>query len=205
MSNKALSKKCAFYNFEALFKKKGYKWFSKKDYNLNIIGVRSKAKIRCTNLFDDFIIVDYYCNNVHHRKLYEATTTPGLYYLENPMNTKGTAIMVPGQHLNCYTIGKHKNKYKALVQTKAIKVYRDNNKDDIYDMLPDTIEETLSGLNIHRTNEYFKSKQIDKWSAGCQVFASPSDFKSFMTLCEKQAELYSNSFTYTLIEEQDLI
>lgn len=205
MSNKALLKKCAFYDFEKLFNNKKYKWYNKKDYNLNIIGIRSKAKIRCTNLFDDVLVVDYFVNNVHHRKMYNITTTPGLYYLKDPMNVKGTAIMVSGQYLNSYTIGKHKNKYKALVQTKAIKVYRDNNRDDIYDMLPDTIEETLSGLNIHRTNEYFKSKQVDKWSAGCQVFDSNADFKSFMTLCDKQAELYGNSFTYTLIDEQDLI
>lgn len=205
MSNKALLKKCFSYDFKKLFEKKNYKWFSKADYNLNIIGIRSKAKVRCTNLFDDAIVVDYYVNNVHHRKIYSCTTTPGLFYLEHPLNNKGTAIMVPGQYLNSYAIGKHKGKYKALVQTKAIKVYRDNNADDIYDMLPDTIEDTLSGLNIHRTNEYFKSKQVDKWSAGCQVFDEPSSFKSFMAVCEKQAELYGNSFTYTLIDEQKLI
>ena len=34
---------------------------------------------------------------------------------------------------------------------------------------------------------------------------APKDFKEFMDLCYKQKELYGNKFTYTLINEEDLI
>ena len=33
--------KCTTYNFQKLFKDKGYAWFTKGSYNLNIIGIRS--------------------------------------------------------------------------------------------------------------------------------------------------------------------
>jgi hypothetical protein len=50
-----------------------------------------------------------------------------------------------------------------------------------------------------------KSTQIDKWSAGCQVIAANSDFKLFMEVVNKSAKLYGNSFTYTLVESNDIV
>ena len=118
--------------------------------------------------------------------------------MKNPMsNTCGTAILVPGQYRGCWKIGKHKGSYTALVQQKPVSVYRDNNRDDIYDMEPETIKKGVYGINIHKASDTMKSKFIDKWSAGCQVFQSKENFLSFMDLCKKQERLYGNSFTYT--------
>jgi preprotein translocase subunit SecA len=94
-------------------------------------------------------------------------------------------------------------KYKALVQVKPVKVYRDNNKDDVYDMIPQQIDEGCFGINIHRSNPYTKSKLVNDWSAGCQVFADPDAFRCFMKLCEEQKKRFGNNFTYTLLDEKD--
>ena len=58
--------------------------------------------------------------------------------------------------------------------------------------------------NNHRSNPYTESFLVNKWSAGCQVFQKIDDYKEFMELCKSSAALYGNSFTYTLITEQDL-
>ena len=198
--------KCHDCDFEKLFKKKGYSYFTKGVYNLNIIGVRRKVRNNyISNAFDDFLVLIYKNANREVRRIYSITTEPGLYYMtKNLLNLKGAAIVVPGQYKGCWKIGKHKGKYKALVQNKAIKVYRDNNKDKIYNLNPKTIDEGVFGINIHRSKEIGGATKVDKYSAGCQVFQYAEDFKSFMVICEKQRELYGNSFTYTLIDEEDL-
>ncbi|MBO7693032.1 MAG: hypothetical protein J6Y28_09615 [Acholeplasmatales bacterium] len=205
--NISLYNKCLDANFEAVFKNKNYSYFKKGYYNLNIIGVRANKNNIVTNEFDDILVVLYRTeNNNIHKKLYAITTEPGLYYMTNKIpSNAGTAILVPGQYRSCWALGKHKGKYKALVQVKPVKVYRDYNKDSIYDMNPETIQEGVYGINIHRSSDIISPSKVDKWSAGCQVFKNKIDFSSFLYLCDKQAERYGNSFTYTLINENDLV
>ena len=52
MIKNALYSKVKDYNFEELFKKKGYTYFTNGAYNLNIIGVRAAGR-NITNSFDD--------------------------------------------------------------------------------------------------------------------------------------------------------
>ncbi len=78
---------------------------------------------------------------------------------------------------------------------------RDKNKDDVIDMDPDSVTEGMYGINIHKAGS--ASTQVNKWSAGCQVFSHSSDFKEFMSICYAAKEKWGNSFTYTLIEEPD--
>ena len=195
--------KCTTYNFEKLFKDKGYAWFTKGSYNLNIIGIRSNNN-KVTDKYDDILVVDYNTDNGHKRVCYTITTEPGKYYMQNLCNPKGAAILVPGQYRGCWQIGLHQGKYKALCQRKAVKVYRDNNKDMIYNMTPKSIDKGIFGINIHRSNKTCICDTIDKYSAGCQVFNDPVEFNAFMRLCEAQRKLYGNTFTYTLINEEDM-
>jgi hypothetical protein len=60
----------------------------------------------------------------------------------------------------------------------------------------------MFGINIHRADSTGTRKTIDKYSAGCQVFASADDFNKFMEMAYKQKDLYGNKFTYTLIDER---
>lgn len=201
-----LYNKCLKCDFEKLFEEKGYVYFTKGAYNLNIIGVRSNNNNKVTNKFDDCLVLLWNspCGK-RQRRLYDITTEPGLYYMsKNLLNPKGTAILVPGQYRGCWQLAKHQNRYKALCQKKPVCVYRDNNFDEIYDMKPETIEKGLFGINIHRSDEFKVREDINKYSAGCQVFKDPKQYEVFIENCEKQAKLYGNSFTYTLIKEEDI-
>lgn len=198
---------CEYADYEKIFSKKGYAYFTRGAYNLNIIGIRSNNKNKVTNLFDDLLVVAYRTpTGKWQRVVYPITTEPGLYYMTKKiLNPKGTAILVPGQYRGCWEIGKHKGEYKALVQKKPVKVYRDGNKDETYNIDYTRIDNGVFGINIHRSNEFIKAVYVNSYSAGCQVFADPKDFRRFLTLCEKQRELYGNSFTYTLLNEEDLL
>lgn len=197
---------CTYADYEKIFKQKGYAYFTKGQYNLNIIGIRSNNRNKVTNLFDDLLVVIYKTpTGKWQRVSYSITTEPGTYYMTRKLlNPKGTAILVPGQYRGCWELGKHKGEYKALVQKKPVKVYRDGNKDDIYDMVSKCIDNGVFGINIHRSDEFVKVNYVNSYSAGCQVFSDPNDFKKFIALCEKQRQLYGNSFTYTLLNEEDV-
>lgn len=176
-------------------KSKGHKVFTRGDYNLNIIGVRAPGS---ANHFDDAVIVCYKVGSSWITRQWSATTDPGTYYRLSPMNPQGTAILVPGQY-SSYKIDLHSGSYEALCQRRGtVKVYRDNNKDDILDHVED--EEGWFGINIHRAHSRIHYNNVNKFSAGCQVFENVSDFSEFMSLCHKSARLYGNAFTYTLIE-----
>ena len=197
---------CTYADYEKIFKQKGYAYFTNGQYNLNIIGIRSNNQNKVTNLFDDLLVVIYKTpTGKWQRVSYSITTEPGTYYMTKKiLNSKGTAILVPGQYRGCWELGKHKGEYKALVQKKPVKVYRDGNKDDIYDMDYTRVDSGVFGINIHRSNEFVKANYVNSYSAGCQVFSNPNDFKKFITLCERQKQLYGNSFTYTLLNEEDV-
>ena len=82
---------------------------------------------------------------------------------------------------------------------------RDNNKDLNYDDPNIPTQTGEFGINIHRSNPRGTSKNVNNWSAGCQVFANSEDFKVFMELCTKSYKQQNIKkgkirFTYTLIE-----
>jgi hypothetical protein len=173
-------------------------------YMINVFGIRSKAP--ASNKFDDALGVLYRDGgNTWCVEFYTATTDPGLYWLENPSNVDGTAILVAGQHVDSHRIGLHKGQYRALVQNKPLPVYRDSNKDDTYDMDPNTVEEGIFGINIHRASPTHESTIVDKWSAGCQVLANPTEFDRLMELVDQHAQAHGNVFTYTLFNEEDVV
>ena len=62
----------------------------------------------------------------------------------------------------------------------------------------------LVSVTYHKLQPYDHQLPVLQYSAGCQVFNSPIEFNSFMRLCEEQRKLYGNSFTYTLINEEDM-
>lgn len=192
-------------NIKSYFQQNDYIFFEdpKKRLNLNIVGVRRDNQ--GTNTFDDFLLVVFLADDkmVCHR--YPITTDPGKYWLKNPMNPKGTAVLVPGQYRSTWKLGKHQGKYEALVQAKPVKVYRDNSKDEVidYNNIQTMVDEGYFGINIHRSNPYDQSYAINKWSAGCQVFKRVEDYDKFMYLCKQSAQLYGATFTYTLIDEKE--
>ena len=190
-------------DFSKILVDKGYVYFNKGKYNLNIIGVR-RADTKVTNQFDDYILVEYIdMYGIKTREVFAATTDPGLSSITNPISSKGCAILAPGQYRSCWKLGYHKGKYEAIVQYKPVKVYRDNNKDKVYDFDSKTIEEGIFGINIHKAGD--NSTIVNGWSAGCQVLARRKDFDKLMKLAHYQiSQGHGKLFTYTLINEEDL-
>jgi hypothetical protein len=193
-------------NIKSYFSAKDYKFFDTphRKLNLNLIGVRRDNQ--GSNTFDDFLLVMYREEELMISHRWQATTDPGKYWLIHPMNPKGTAVLVPGQYRATWQLGKHQGKYEALVQRKPVKVWRDNSKDEVidYNNIVTLVDEGYFGINIHRSNPYDMSYEVNKWSAGCQVFKKVDDFNTFMELCRDSAKIYGPKFTYTLIDEKDL-
>ncbi|MBS1577400.1 MAG: hypothetical protein JST09_19035 [Bacteroidetes bacterium] len=183
-----------------VLKTKTYEIYA-RPYELNIVGVRTDSTI--PNRFDDEIHV-FFKNNTNQwiHYIFPATTDPGTYWLENPMNPQGTAILMQGQYKDAYQIGLHRGKYYALVQRGPITVLRDYDRNAILDFNNGRKETGMFGVNIHHASVNGTTKTVDNYSAGCQVFANINDFNLFMQLCEKHQQLYGNSFTYTLIDKR---
>jgi len=168
-----------------------------KNYNLNIVGIRNEeVKL---NQFNDELWVFWKFESFWKLNKYKITTNPGLFWLTNPMNPKGTATLKEGQYLNSHIFGKHRGKYDALVQSKPLTVIRDFNKDNKLDYDSGKTQSGLFGINVHRASEFHETKFVDKYSAGCQVFSSPTEFNDFIRLCKLYMAEWGNSFTYTLI------
>lgn len=184
---------------EALVKK-GYRLFM-RPFELNIVGVRTD-NVK-PNSFDDKIHV-FFKNSegrlIQHE--FKATTDPGTYWLKNPMNPQGTAILKEGQYISTYGLGLHRGKYLALVQKRPVTVIRDYDRNATLDFMNGKEDIGLFGINIHRASENGISKTIDQYSAGCQVLANSTEFILFIQLCERHKQLYGNNFAYTLIDER---
>lgn len=187
-----------FPRVKSILKRKGLV-LNTRPYELNIVGIRSGNVL--PNRFDDEIHV-FYKSKPHRWQyhIFKATTDPGTYWLKNPMQPQGTAILAQGQYVNAYTIGMHSGKYKAIVQAAPVTIIRDYDRNARLDFFNGTEETGFFGINIHRAMAKGKTKYIDKFSAGCQVFQNANDFGHFMEMCEKHSSLYGNVFTYTLID-----
>lgn len=181
----------------------GY-FFDKRPNKLNVIGVRN-PKNTSPIKFEDQIAYFYYDDNGNLKgNVVPATTNPSVYFLQNPMVSVGTAILKQGQYKDSYSIGLHRGKYEALVQSKPVTVIRDNDRNKIINFLAPTTT-GLYGINIHHASVNKQNVQyIDADSAGCQTFQNISDFNDMMKLARKSRDLYGNKFTYTLIDQREV-
>jgi hypothetical protein len=204
-----LSAKLMVKQYKKVFLEKEYSFFENGDYNLNIVGVRNDSGDAAK--FDDFINVLYKIEGAWVCDSYPITTEPGSSILKNPLKEvkhKGTAILVPGQYKSTYKVGWHGSKshgHMALCQRGGkVRVWRDNNRDAKPDYHGPE-EEGWFGINIHKHRGAAARINTGGVSAGCQVFQNSVDFREFMETCETACDKWGNSFTYTLLEEKNLI
>ncbi len=184
-----------------VFEKKGYDFFSKGAYNLNIFGIR--AEISTPNSFDDLICVFHKNNKGENVEFVcPATTDPGTYWLEHPMNTGGTAILCEGQYKGAYALGTHYG-HDALVQVLPLPCYRDNNKDGIIDKDARTITTGLYGINLHSAWWVEEADVIGNASAGCLVTKIKYHHKYIIEAAKQAVKIYGNRLTLTLLNEND--
>ena len=169
-------------------------------FQLNIVGVRNAQSQ--PNKFDDQLYVFYKDENWNWvLKEYPITTDTGTFWLLNPMSSLGTAMLKEGQYIDTYKQGLHKGQYTALVQDKPVTTYRDYDRNAVFDLGQ---RETTGnyGINIHKAGA--DSQDVNKWSAGCQVFQKSADFQEFMQLTDKHKANFGNKYTYTLLDERAL-
>lgn len=177
-----------------------------KPYNFNMVAIRNKDRV--TQEFNDSLYFIWKYNGKYTSVNFKVTTDPGYSSRLNPLNPNGSAIIAEGQYRSAYIIGFHKGdtKRKCLVQRgkNPIKVYRDNNKDSILDLEPETIMEGYVGCNIHDSGFDVERTQVNNWSHGCIVFARPWEFTSYQFLIERASEEWGPFFTLTLLEQETL-
>ena len=180
-----------------------YKWWE-GTYDLNVVGVRTPN--RSADCFDDTLVVAY-LDPFGNKRIdrFPITTDPGLNYLKKPMNSKGCAILAPGQYLGMWRLGMHQGKYPALVQTKPCNVFRDFNRDPILDYNVNTLESGLFGINLHYVSASTIVKSIGNGSAGCQVHPIKEDNDYILSLVHLQMRyIKTDAVSYSLILESEL-
>jgi hypothetical protein len=189
---------------ETAVKAKGYAWFddaANKGFDVNIVGIRNAGTGQVvTNVFDDQLTISYKEEGVWKFHSWAATTDPGKKGVKEYHNAAGVARLVEGQYRSSHIIRLHQGKYEALGQNKPVKVWRDANKDMVYD--ENKIQEGVFGINIHKAGA--DSTYVENWSEGCQVFKKSADFEAFMKICRKAKDIHGNNFTYTLIASSDI-
>jgi hypothetical protein len=192
--------------------KLGFSFFTSGAWNVNYWGIRNPNPR--AGYFDDsavFLWQEQVTEPGGQRKLEwrafmaPLTTDPGRTYLHRPINVHGTALLSsPQQMKGAYKIGVHKG-YRALVQAKPVKVWRDNNRDSILDWEPG--EEGIPGrygINHHRGAPQGISKTADYYSAGCQVYEWVNAFLSMMDIMARTTDKYGPLVTYTLVDAREL-
>jgi hypothetical protein len=165
-----------------------------------ILGVRSSKDQPDT--FDDKF---YIFKDKKFVKATTGTTNPGQYGLKNfkDYTSQGCAVMKSDEwYYDLWTPGKHKGKMNALVQVSPCKYFRDSNLDLRCDE-SGPVREGIIGLNFHTATympasaaEKFIAKMIGKWSVGCQVANSASDYYRILDYVWKQKRI-----SYCLIKQ----
>ncbi len=108
---------------------------------------------------------------------WQATTEPGTYYTENPLNPRGCARIAFGQY-QAWIQGYHgRSQYPALEQAAPVKIFRDGNAD--YTRTGDYFEEGVFGINQHHG---WNCPLVEENSAGCLVGQSIAGHQDFIKL-----------------------
>jgi hypothetical protein len=184
--------------------KLGYN-IDKRPNKLNIIGVRN-SNATSQEKFDDLIAYFTYDKNGNLvGKVVPGTTDPSTVFLKSPINVKGAAILKSGQYKDAYAIGLHRNQYEALEQVKPVTVIRDADRNALINYFAPT-QTGLYGINIHKAQKGKNNEDIiGTDSAGCQVFRNLTDYMDMMRMAQTSRKNHGNSFTYTLIDQRDVL
>lgn len=132
---------------------------------------------------------------------WEATTEPGYYYTDNPMNPNGAARIAFGQY-RAWQVGIHgySDPHEALEQSGLVRVHRDYNRDMI--RTGDAIDEGYFGINQHHGYDH-PYTDIHTASAGCLVGRSREGHQKFMRLIKSDPRYLANHnfvFTTTILD-----
>ncbi len=136
--------------------------------------------------------------------LWAATTEPGRYFTENPINPgKGAARIEFGQY-KAWQVGMHRGNHESLVQTGGtVTVCRDLNKDGA--RTGDKRDTGHFGINQHWG---YDLAEVDKASAGCLVGQSKTGHRAFMSLVKSDPRYQADRkhvFATSILPESDVL
>ncbi len=136
----------------------------------------------------------------------QATTEPGRYYTQNPLNPLGAARIAFGQY-KAWVDGMHKGRQPALVQVGPVRLHRDRNKDGKRSASDPIDIGSSYGINQHSTSTEFDPAFVDKFSAGCMVGRRYRWHLSFMMIVRQDFRYVLNKgyvFMSAFIDGDDL-
>lgn len=181
---------------------KGYPFITTGKFMPNYFGIRSKDMI--VDEFNDVLGVAFLDGFGNKQCLtFEGTTKPGLYYLKNKLgNVKGTFILRPGYHKDCWIPGLHNGKTPALVQAApgVFKGWRDNDADGQLDMTG-PIYTDAGGVNGHTTSQLNEIEKVGAYSAGCQVVQDDKEHGIWYNVGNRAFEFYKKRLSYALFQQ----
>lgn len=193
--------------------RKGYTIFEgMREYNIVYIeGIDPDGRLNndANNVFNDIRLVIEVVDS--QPKIvggpWLATTEPGQYYVQNPMNPLGAARIQFNQY-TAWQVGLHgsTNSHEALIQTGgSVTVHRDFDRNG--KRTGDKLDTGAFGINQH--NGYDNPVDlVGKASAGCLVGRSIDGHKQFMTIIKQDWRYQKDKkfvFTSTVIPGDDLV
>ncbi len=186
------------------------------ELNLNLIGIRS-LKPR-DNTFSDVLCVLYqsWHNDITQPQwqleTFQVTTDIGSFHRQTLFENTERTLLVPGQYFSLWTFGYHGEQQPALVQNAPATVLRDEDspmeidEEDYMDMLTTKVLQTgFFGIHCHEANVSANKCIANTWSECGQVVAEKNDFERLLYLCQQSSQRWGKTFTYTLLEQDDLI
>jgi hypothetical protein len=123
-----------------------------------------------------------------------ATTEPGKYWTEKPMNPKGAARLAFGQY-KAWCVGMHNRNHEALVQVRQVPVYRDPKK--LYKRYGDK-HVGLFGINQHWGYD-LPQNDLGRSSAGCLVGRTKDGHRQFMKIVKSDARYKAAGGAYRFV------
>jgi hypothetical protein len=169
------------------------------DWNddITIVGIRDPSD-QDKDIFNDKLLL------VLNSQIYsvKGTTDPGKYWTDNAKKewgVAGVAHLMEGWYPNVWTIGPHMGE-EALVQYgNAVTVWRDVDKNYLFDPDIDQVQTGYFGINFHYTKG--DPENIGRWSAGCQVVKIRSDWEAVLEMVKDTGVKW---ISYLLINKEDL-
>ena len=132
---------------------------------IKLLGIRGYFLAEGVSGENDFgIYDDLLCVAINGKvEAFRGSTDPGRYYLDNPLNDFGCAVLRLG--LWNYRLGRHRDLYPAFIQSGEVTVDR---------VTPDgkavKRESGYFGINIHSGGP---ETHVGRYSAGCQIIWCP--------------------------------
>lgn len=136
----------------------------------------------------------------------QATTEPGKYYTERPLQRLGAARIAFGQY-KAWVDGLHKGTQPALVQRGRIRLHRDLNRDGFRSASDPIDIGTGFGINQHATSPRYDPAFVDRYSAGCLVGRRYRWHMHFLHIVRQDTRYIMNKgylFISTIINGDDL-